>query len=53
MNVIRVYNSNTTASFMKLFMPIIEDHIGKAVEKFTKQEKMEIAPSLTSHNQEN
>ncbi|MBE1446163.1 hypothetical protein [Paenibacillus sp. OAS669] len=52
MNVIRVYNPNATASFMSLFMPIVEDQIGKIVDKITRQEN-ENVPTLPSHNQEN
>jgi hypothetical protein len=52
MNVIRVYNPNTTASFMRLVMPIVEDQIGKIVDKITRQEE-EYVPTLTSHHQDN
>lgn len=52
MNVIRVYSPNPTASFTKLFMPILEDQIGKIVDKITRQEKNEDVPTLPSHNQE-
>lgn len=52
MNVIRVYNPNATASFMRLFMPIVDDKIGEIVDAITRQENVYV-PTLTSHNQDN